>query len=80
MDMIAEILNSQEGTVALGIAAIGGICAFICAFLDAPTADSSKLYKVVYALLNWAGMNLGKAKNADDVAAKKEATTAQDKG
>ena len=72
MDMIAEFLNSQEGTVALGIAALGGICAFVCAFLDAPTAESSKLYKVVYSLLNWCAMNIGKAKNADDVAAKTE--------
>lgn len=72
MEAITELLNSQEGTIALGIAALGGVCAFICAFLDAPTSESSKLYKVVYSLLNWCGMNLGKAKNADDVKAKIE--------
>lgn len=70
MDMIAELLNSQEGTVALGIAALGGICAFVAAFLSAPTENSSKVYKVVYAVVNWLAMNVGKAKNADDVAAK----------
>lgn len=72
MDMIAELLNSQEGTVALGIAALGGVCAFVAAFLSAPSENSSKVYKVFYSLVNWCAMNIGKAKNADDVAAKTE--------
>lgn len=72
MEALTELLNNQEGAIALGVAALGGVCAFVCAFLPAPSEDSSRLYKVVYALLNWAGCNLGKAKNADDVAAKIE--------
>ena len=72
MEMVLEMLNSQEGTVALGIAALGGVCAFVAAFLSAPDENSSKVYKVLYSLVNWCGMNLGKAKNADDVAAKAE--------
>lgn len=73
MDALAEFLNGQEGTFALAVAAVGGVCALICAFLPAPTDASSGLYKVAYKLLNWAGMNLGKAKNADDVAAQTKA-------
>ena len=72
MDALAEFLNGQEGTFALAVAAIGGVCALICAFLPAPTNESSALYRVAYKLLNWCAMNIGKAKNADDVAAKAE--------
>ena len=72
MDMLAEFLNSQEGTIALGIAALGGVCSFIAAFLSAPSENSSKVYKLIYALVNWLALNVGKAKNADDVNAKIE--------
>lgn len=75
MDMIAELLNSQEGTVALGIAALGGVCSFVAAFLAAPTENSSKVYKAVYALVNWLALNVGRAKNADDVERKAAAKT-----
>ncbi|MFQ8738438.1 MAG: hypothetical protein ACLSAH_22520 [Bilophila wadsworthia] len=48
------------------MAAVSGVCAFICAFMPAPTEQSGMLYRIVYELLNWIGCNKGKAKNADD--------------
>ena len=66
----ATLMDSQSGVVALGMAAVSGVCAFICAFMPAPTERSGVLYRIVYELLNWLGCNRGKAKNADDAAAK----------
>ena len=33
----ATLMDSQSGIVALGMAAVSGVCAFICAFMPAPT-------------------------------------------
>ena len=62
MDFSA-LLDTQSGVFAQGLAALSGVCAFICVFLPAPTERSGALYRLVYGLLNW---NKGKAKNADD--------------
>lgn len=43
------------------------MAAWICTLLPAPTAQSGTVYRIVYGLLNWAGGNKGKAKNADEV-------------
>lgn len=65
MDFSA-LMDSQSGAVALGMAALSGVCAFVCAFLPAPTESSGVFYKLVYEVLNWIGCNRGRAKNADD--------------
>ena len=36
----ATLMDSQSGIVALGMAAVSGVCAFICAFMPAPTEQS----------------------------------------
>ena len=63
MDFSA-LLDTQSGVFAQGLAALSGVCAFICVFLPAPTERSGVLYRLVYGLLNWIGCNKGKAKNA----------------
>ena len=45
-----------------------GLCAAVCALLPAPAEDSNVVYRVVYKILNWIAMNIGKAENADDAA------------
>ena len=45
-----------------------GLCAAVCALLPAPTESSGSVYRVVYKILNWIAMNIGKAENADDAA------------
>lgn len=65
MDFSA-LLDTQSGVTALGLAALSGVCAFVCAFLPAPTESSGVVYKLVYEVLNWIGCNKGRAKNADD--------------
>ena len=60
------LMDSQAGGVALGMAPVTGVCAFIGAIMPAPTEQSGMLYRIVYELLNWIGCNRGKARNADD--------------
>ena len=60
MDFSA-LLDTQSGVFAQGLAALSGVCAFICVFLPAPTERSGALYRLVYGLLNWIGCNKGKA-------------------
>ena len=63
----ATLMDSQSGVVALGMAAVSGVCALCPWFMPAPTERSGMVYRIVYELLNWIGCNRGKAKNADDV-------------
>jgi hypothetical protein len=71
LSILVDFLNSQTGTWALVIAALGGLCALASAFMPVPGEQSGKVYKAVYAVVNWIGCNFGKAKNADDAAKKK---------
>lgn len=70
LTFLVDFLNSQTGTFALVLAALGGVCSLLAAFLPAPGEASGKVYRGVYAVVNWIGCNVGKAKNADDVAAR----------
>lgn len=45
---------------------ICSVCAVISAFTPAPTETSGKLYRAVYAVVNFFAVNVGKAKNADE--------------
>ena len=49
MDFSA-LLDTQSGVFAQGLAALSGVCAFICVFLPAPTERSGALYRL--GLLN----------------------------
>lgn len=71
LSILVDLLNSQTGTWALVIAALGGLCALAAAFMPVPGEQSGKVYKAVYAVVNWIGCNFGKATNADDAAKKK---------
>ena len=70
LSLLADLLNSQTGTLALIVTALGGLCALIAAFLPAPGEKSGRAYRVIYTVVNWIGCNVGKAQNADDVAAR----------
>lgn len=63
-----QLINDIFGSYAGLVLSLMGVCAAVCALLPAPAEDSSKVYKVIYKLLNWIGCNLAKAKNADDAA------------
>ena len=71
LSILVDFLNSQTGSWALVIAALGGLCALASAFMPVPGEQSGKVYKAVYTVVNWIGCNFGKATNADDAAKKK---------
>ena len=66
-------INDLFGTYAGLVLSIMGVCAAVAALLPAPTEDSNVVYRVLYKVLNVLAANVGKAKNADDVAAQKKA-------
>ena len=51
------------------------LCAAVAAALPAPGPDANPVWVAVYRLVNRIGMNVGRAKNADDAAAAKPAAT-----
>lgn len=71
LSILVDFLNSQTGTWALVIAALGGLCALASTFMPVPGEQSGKVYKAVYTVVNWIGCNFGKATNTDDAAKKK---------
>lgn len=41
------------------------LCAALAVALRAPDEKSGAVYRAVYAVINWIGLNLGKARNAE---------------
>ena len=66
-----QFINDMCGSYAGLVLSLMGVCAAVCALLPAPAEDSNTVYKVVYKVLNWIAMNIGKAENADDTVQKK---------
>lgn len=48
-------------------AAVGGVCALVSTLMPAPNPTSGVLYRACYKIINWAGCNWGKSKNADEI-------------
>ena len=63
-----QFVNDIFGSYAGLVLSLMGVCAAVCALLPAPAEDSNVVYRVVYKILNWIAMNIGKAENADDAA------------
>lgn len=63
-----QFINDMFGSYAGLVLSLMGVCAAVCALLPAPTESSGYVYRVVYKILNWIAMNIGKAENADDAA------------
>lgn len=61
-----DIIMQFCGEYAPLVLALFGVCAAVAALLPAPGETSGTAYRIAYRLLNWLGMNVGKAKNADD--------------
>lgn len=57
------------------VLAVIGIASILAAFVPAPKEDASILYKALYRILQWCSVNVGKAKNANDVKQTDTSTT-----
>lgn len=54
-----------------GVTAGVAVCAAVATCLPAPKPSSGKVYRAVYAVVNWIGFNLGRAKNAQNTRGQK---------
>ncbi len=67
------VITDMFGTYAGLVLSVMGVCAAVSALLPAPSEGSSVFYRVLYKLFNVLAVNVGRAKNADDVAQDKAA-------
>lgn len=65
--LLAMLPASWEGWVTLVVT----LCAAVSAFWPRPAEDAPALVRLLYTVVNALGFNAGKAKNADDAAARK---------
>ena len=69
-DLVAELLtclpDSWGGWVTLAVT----VCAAVAAVWSRPADDANVFVRILYAVVNAVGFNAGKARNADDAAAK----------
>lgn len=65
--LLALLPESWEGWVTLVVT----LCAAVSALWPRPAEDAPALVRLLYTVVNALGFNAGKAKNADDAAAKR---------
>ena len=70
--VFTELFGEYWGFIVLTI--ICTVSAIAAAFCPAPTEESSWFYKAIYKVINFFAVNVGKAKNADDVKAQESAS------
>lgn len=69
-DIVATIIDYLPESLTGVVTLIISICAAISAFWSRPADDANKVVRIIYAVVNAIGFNMGKAANADDAAAK----------
>lgn len=65
--LLAMLPESWEGWVTLAVT----LCAAVSALWPRPAEDAPALVRLLYTVVNALGINVAKAKNADDAAARK---------
>ena len=63
--LFVSVLGEYWGAVIISL--LCTISAIAAAFMSAPTETSGTFYKLIYRFVNALAVNVGKAKNADDV-------------
>lgn len=65
---LTDLLATVPGLAGLlpYVTGLVAICAAVATMLPAPKAPASGWYPLVYHAINWAALNLGKARNAAD--------------
>lgn len=66
---IMEYVSSLSEGWAVTAAVFCAVCAALSTTLKAPAEGASVWWRVLYGLINAVGMNVGRAKNADDAKA-----------
>lgn len=68
-EVLSQLFNSVFGEYwgAVVISLLCTVSAISAAFMSAPSETSGAFYKIVYRFVNALAVNVGKAKNADEV-------------
>lgn len=61
-----DITSVFPESVAVIITQVIAVCAAIAVVLPAPAENGNVAYRIVYKVIQWVGMNLGRAANAQD--------------
>ncbi len=65
-DLMPVLQSVLPDSTFAGVTAAVAVCAATAMWLPAPKQDSGKVYRALYACVNWIACNLGRAKNAQD--------------
>ena len=65
--LFVSVLGEYWGAVVISL--LCTVSAVTAAFMSAPTETSGAFYRVIYRFVNALAINVGKAKNADEVPA-----------
>lgn len=70
-DIVAVLLTYFPDSWGGWVTLVVTVCAAVAAVWSRPADDANIFVRMLYAVVNAVGFNAGKAKNADDAAAKK---------
>ena len=70
-DIVAVLLTYFPDSWGGWVTLVVTVCAAVAAVWSRPADDANIFVRMLYAVVNAMGFNAGKAKNADDAAAKK---------
>ncbi len=71
-EILSEIISIIPEQYGVYVTCLCAGCAAICTLWKAPDEKANTLVKFVYKVVNLLGMNVGKAKNADDAEKEKK--------
>lgn len=65
-EILAELIGIIPAEYTVYVTFVCALCALVCTFWKAPGENANVFVKFVYRVVNILGLNVGKAKNADD--------------
>lgn len=71
-EILSELIGIIPAQYAVYVTCVCALCAAVCTIWKAPDEKANTLVKFVYKVVNLLGMNVGKAKNADDAEKEKK--------
>lgn len=71
-EILYELIGIIPAQYSVYVAFACTLCAVVCTIWKAPDEKANTLVKFVYKVVNLLGMNVGKAKNADDAEKEKK--------
>ncbi len=71
-EMVAELIGIIPAEYTAYVTCACAVCAVVCTFWKTPDEKANVFVKAVYKIVNVLGLNVGRAKNADDAEKEKK--------